>query len=366
MFATYAGGYARGPLPRQPDRLGDADRDLATGAIDAQAHRAIADAFVREIVREMEVVELGIVGDGAVRAADRALPLITGLDGLRAGPQANLPDGERVTSPVATGPVTWRAPITVRDWEFVNRETELWAKQVLLGPYTLAALTAPPGRDRGRLAAELGEALGQELRELAVAGCPMIEIDEPLALRIGGDAREWRAFSAAHRSLTKGFGGTADEGVSHLSLGLWGGQVDPAAHAPLLDLPYLSYLVDVRSGPSAWRFIAAAPPERGIVVGAEDVGTEKLEDTEVLVWAMAWAARGGRGQQRVGVSPNGSLALVDRHFAHRKAQRCAEAVTVASAGPLEEVAVALDEHPERSWMPALRAMAAAVEAARSR
>ena len=54
----------------------------------------------------------------------------------------------------------------------------------------------------------------------------MIEIDEPLALSIGDDAREWRAFRAAHRQLTDGFGGLADEGVTHLSLGLWGGQID--------------------------------------------------------------------------------------------------------------------------------------------
>ena len=365
MFATYAGGYSRGPLPAQPDVVADAERAFAEGRLDAEGLRAVRDALVAEVVREMEVVGLGIAGDGGVRRPDRIVPLIDGLAGLRSGGETRLPDGERVTRPLVTGPVAWREPITVADWAFVNRETELFAKQVLVGPYTLAVLAEPvPGRDRARLAVDLAEALNAELQALSAAGCPMVEIDEPLALRIGDDAREWRAFAAAHRRLTTGYGGLADEGITHLSLGLWGGQIDRAGYPALLELPYLSYLVDVLAGPSAWRFVAAVPADRGIVAGAVDASSTSLEETEQLVWAMAWAAQAGRGQARVGVAPNGSLALVDRHFSHRKAQRCGEAIVVANAGPLEEVAVALVEDPGRSWMPGLRAMAAAVDAGR--
>jgi methionine synthase II (cobalamin-independent) len=364
MFATYAGGYSRGPQPAQPDRLGDADRALEEGRLDEAGHRTIGDDFVREILREMGTIELGIAGDGGVRDPDRARPLIDGLAGLVRGEVTQLPDRERVTRPVVQGPVSWEAPILVPDWQFANAETDLFVKQTLIGPYTLAALAEPSGgRDRSRLAVELGEALNQELRALADADCPMIEIDEPLALSIGDDAREWRAFAGAQRVLTEGFGGTADQGIAHLSLGLWGGEIHPSGYASLLDLPYLSYLVDVLPGPSAWRFINAVPPERGVIVGAASVQTEKLPETELLVWGMAWAARRDRGSKRVGVSPNGTLALVTRHFAHRKAQRCGEAITVGNAGPLWDVAVALDAHPDRSWMPELREMAAAVAAA---
>ena len=50
------------------------------------------------------------------------------------------------------------------------------------------------------------------------------------------------------------------------------------------------------AGPSAWRFIDAVPAERGIIAGAGDATTERLDETEVLVWAMAWAAQNGRGR----------------------------------------------------------------------
>jgi 5-methyltetrahydropteroyltriglutamate--homocysteine methyltransferase len=362
MFATFAGGYSRRPLPAQPDVLGMAEEDLAAGRIAADGYRATADAYVREILDEMAVVELGIVGEGGVRARDRALPLIDGLGGLAAGEPTVLPDGEPVTRPVVDGSVRWEAPITVRDWQFADGATELLVKQTLIGPYTLAALAEPPGARRTALAAQFGEALNAEIHALAAAGCPLVEVDEPLALRIGDDAREWRAFHDGHRRLTAGFD---DPTKPHLSLGLWGGEIHAAGFGLLIDLPYQSFLVDALTGPQNWRFIDAVPSTRGIVVGAADAGTEQLDETEVLVWAMAWAAQGERGSARVGVAPNGSLVSVGRHFAHRKCQRLGEAVRIGSMGPLQEVAEALDEQPTHSKMPALRALAASVNEARA-
>lgn len=361
MFATFAGGYSRQPLPAQPDLLGQAERELREGQLDDVGYQAVADEFVREILAEMGVVQLSIVGEGGVRARDRVQPWIEGLDGLSVGGDTTLPDGEPVSRPVVGGPVAWVQPVSVRDWQFADGETDLTVKQTLVGPYTLAALAEPnQGRGRTRLALEFGEALNAEVRALAAAGCPMMEIDEPMALRIGDDAREWATFRGTHDRLTAAIG---DRPGVHLSLGLWGGQIHPSGHATLIDLPYRSYLVDVLAGPPAWRFIASVPPERGIIAGAADVQTQTLDETEVLVWAMAWAARGDRGSNRVGLAPNGTLAFVGRHFAHRKAQRCGEAIHIASMGPLQDVAEALDGKPLVSKMPELRAMAQAVEAA---
>ena len=53
---------------------------------------------------------------------------------------------------------------------------------------------------------------------------------------------------------------------------------------------------------------------------------------------MAWAAQGGRGQERVGLAPNGSLGFVSRHYAHRKCSRMGEAINIARMGPLQAVA----------------------------
>lgn len=362
MFATFAGGYSRRPNPGLDDVLGEADAGLAAGRLSPAEARAAADQFIREIVNEQATVGLHVGGDGGVRHRDRVLPLIGGLAGLAAGEAITFPDGEAATRPLVTGPVTWTGPITVADWEFAADVTDtLLVKQTLVGPYTIAALAEPPGRARADLALAVGEALNRELLALQEAGCAMIEIDEPMAAQIGDRASEWAALRASNERLMAGV--DQDEGA-HLSLAIWGGDIDPAGHAPLIDLPCRSYLVDVLVGPSAWRFIDAVPAERGIVVGSADTSTEHWDETEVHVWAMAWAERNVRGSVRVGCATNGSLTRIGRHFAHRKCYRLGEAVRVALAGPLQEVAVALDEHPERSWMPELRTMAAAVAAAR--
>ncbi len=363
MFATFAGGYSRRPNPGLDDTLANAERAGREGRLDDADSQATADAFVREILEEQAVVQLSIVGEGGVRARDRVLPLIHGLDGLSAGQTIALPDGEAATRPIVDGPVQWTRPIHVRDWQFADAESELIVKQTLIGPYTLAALTeTSTGRDRAALAAALGEALRAEIGALAAAGCAFIEIDEPLALRLGDDPGEWRALHEAHTRLTRGLDG---EDAPHLSLGLWGGRIDPSGHATLLGLGYKSFLVDVLAGPSAWRFIDAVPAELGIIVGSADSSSETMDETEVHVCAMAWAARGDRGANRVGCAPNGALTRIGRHFAHRKCSRLGEAVNIAGMGPLQEVAFALDEDPLHSKMPELRAMAEAVAAART-
>jgi methionine synthase II (cobalamin-independent) len=361
MFATFAGGYSRRPNPGLDDVMGAVDRGLADGSLDAAEAGRMTDEFVREIIKEQAVVGLHVGSPGGVRWPDRVRPLIEGLTGLAAGEATTFPDGETATRPVVTGAVAWTAPITVADWEFAaDASDELLVKQTLLGPYSLAALAVPPGRERADLALALGEALNNELRALQDAGCAMVEIDEPLAAQIGDGGAEWVALGAANERLVAGI----DQDASHLQLAIWGGDIDPAGHATLLDLPYRSYLVDVLVGPSAWRFIDAVPPEQGIVVGSADTSTDHWDETEVHVWAMAWAENNVRGSTRVGCGTNGSLTRIGRHFAHRKCYRLGEAVRVALAGPLQDVAVALDEHPDRSWMPELRTMAAAVAAAR--
>ena len=200
--------------------MGDADRDLESGRIDAAGHRAVEDDFVREILTEQGVVELAIVSDGGVRLRDRVLPWIAGLSGLAAGEETSLPDGERVTRPRLVGQVQWTAPVLVPRLAVrgpgIGPAREADAHRAV---HPCGARRAEPGPRRAGLALRFAEALNQELAALAEAGCAMIEIDEPLALRIGDDASEWRGFRAAAERMTAGIAGSDGP---HLSLGLVG------------------------------------------------------------------------------------------------------------------------------------------------
>ena len=112
-------------------------------------------------------------------------------------------------------------------------------------------------------------------------------------------------------------------------------------------------------------FAFAIPVELGVIVGALDAGTAERDETEVMVWAAAWAANGERTSERIGIASNGSLRAIGRHAARRKVELMGEAVGIASMGPLQEVAEALDPTPLESRMAPLRALAEAVEAARA-
>ena len=339
MFATLAGGYPRTPLPGQASRLDD------------------LDALVDEIVDEQRSAGLSIATDGGVRWVDPLRPLIETIEGLEIGEPGQLPDGQTATRPRVVDGLLRRGPIFVAAWQAADAHTDLPVKQVVVGPYTIGRFADLGGRKRETVTVALAEQLNGELRDLAAAGCPMVQVDEPAACSIADEA-EWRLFARAQRSLIHGVPKRL-----HLSLGLLGGAPAPLGHDALLFPPYASYLVDAFAGADAWRFIKTVPPERGIVSGVMDPRQSALDETEPMVWAMAWAARGGRGPERVGVAPSGSLAYLDRHPARRKIERLGESIRVASMGPLEDVAEALDRAPLESRMPELRSMAQAVAAA---
>jgi methionine synthase II (cobalamin-independent) len=358
LFATLAADYPREPRAGEPDMLGEADRRLATGEISLDEHRDLAREFIRIVLAEEEASGLAMLTDGAVTTEDRLGALVEGLGGTSTPRSVALPDGALARAPRFDRAPRWQQPITLDAWRWADQASDLMVKQVLIGPYTMARLAEPGGAAREVLALGLAEALNLELHALAAAGCPMIQIDEGALTTIGDDAAEWQLYRETQRRLTAGLEGR------HLSLGLYRGAVDPAGHPAILGGPYRSYLVDGLGGPDAWRFVFAVPGEIGVVIGALDAASTALDETEVMVWAMAWAGPAERGPERIGVASNGSLRGVGRFAARRKIELMGEAVRIASMGPLQEVAEALDPMPLESKMAPLREMAAAVEAAR--
>jgi methionine synthase II (cobalamin-independent) len=358
LFATVAADYPREPRAGEPDVLADADQRLADGEIGPLEHLDVARGFARVVLEEQELSGLAMLTDGGVAYADRLRPLVEGLGGTSLDSSVALPDGADVHVPRFARAPAWDGPITVADWRWADTAMDQLVKQVVIGPYTMARLAEPGPVPRGVLALGLAEALNQELRALAQAGCPLIQIDEGALTTIGDDEAEWQLYEETQRRLTAGL----DD--HHLSLGLYRGAVHPAGHRSILDGPYHSYLFDAYGGPDAWRFAFAVPAELGLVVGALDAATSVRDETEVMVWAMAWAADADRTTDRIGIASNGSLRAIGRHPTRRKCELMGEAVRIASMGPLQEVAEALDPTPLESKMAELRDLAASVDAAR--
>ncbi len=274
MFATLIGAY---PAAREPQQEGEA---------------------VRDVVEELTAVGLEPISDG------------------RGAEQAGRPDdAERI----------------VAAWRHAASLTDRAVKQVLVGPYSLAA-------GDGAASAAIAEAIRATIEALAAAGCQMIEIEEPAAVDIGDDAGRRRRFGDSLRNATAGLGDKV-----HLSLVLTGGNADGIGAATIYDLPFSSYAFDLIAGPENWRLIAEAPADRGIVCGALDPSADATDNPELLIWAAHYAASiKGRGLVRVGLANASSLGGLSRERAHAKVQVLASAARLAATASPDELAAAVD------------------------
>ena len=140
-----------------------------------------------------------------------------------------------------------------RAWAATQRLTERAVKQAVNGPYTAGRRWRHGAATGRRATLDRARALNASLRELAAAGCPLIEIHEPAATTIGADEAERALFREAHLRLLDGLEG------SHLSLALTGGNADAAGIETLLAAPYASLAVDLIAGPDNWRLVVATP-----------------------------------------------------------------------------------------------------------
>jgi methionine synthase II (cobalamin-independent) len=209
-------------------------------------------------------------------------------------------------------------------WLAMAGVTAMAVKQVIVGPLTLAR-----GEDRAAVLAA-AEALNADLRALAAAGCPLIEVHEPAAIEIGADEAARKLFRDAHRRLLDGVDGP------HVSLAIIGGSADATGIDTLLSAPYASLALDLIAGPDNWRLVVATPGDRGIVCGALSPEAGSDDSPEVLLWAAAYAAStAGRGPARVGLATAGSLAGLSWDAAVTKMHRLGEAARLADLPPDE-------------------------------
>lgn len=223
-------------------------------------------------------------------------------------------------------------------WRATAALTQRAVKQVLRGPWS--SVVGPDATMRGaareRAVLARAEAIREQVLALAEAGCPLVEIQEGEAHRIGPDEGARRQFREAHLRLARDIPGT------HLSLSIVGGSAWEAGAATILDPPYHSLAVDLIAGPDNWRLVALAPADRGIVAGALDVRPGVSEGPEVLLWAARYAASTqGRGLARVGLGTAGSLAHLTWDRAVARLRVLGEAVRI-EALPEDERADAID------------------------
>jgi methionine synthase II (cobalamin-independent) len=253
----------------------------------------------------------------------------------------------RLGDPDPEGLVAWEPGQLVDRWQLAASLTDRAVKQALPGPYSLGRRVGDEDRDgrgsvsstqkeRRRRTMALAASLHAEIEALAAAGCPLVEIEESEAHRIGTDDAERRLFREAHHVLVDAVTGT------HLSLSIVGGAAHEAGLQTILDAPYASLAVDLIAGPDNWHLVTPLAGDRGVIVGAESARAVD-EPKEVLLWAAHYAASTrGRGHDRVGIGSAGSYANLTWEAAVRKMRILGEAARLATLPPSAELARELD------------------------
>jgi methionine synthase II (cobalamin-independent) len=307
MFATLASGYPALPDAGEPDHLGNARRLAARGEFDHRGLWGIENTLIKQLVAEQEEAGLELLTDGRVRWIDEFGSFVWALKGSHVG-EDGAPRYDREPE--------WTRPVYVDSFKFLQSASGQPVRQYLLGPFTLGRAGDPGPMSRDRLTMVLAEAVGREIAALQAAGCTVVQVDEPAAASIDTES-ERALFRAAHRRLTH-----AIDGV-HLMLSVLGGSADRAGARTIFDARYHSYLFDLRDEPDNWLLVAQAPPKRGIVAGVGSTTADEGDDEDARIqWAASLlAGLRGRGPDRVGVAPAGSLAGMTREQARARIKR---------------------------------------------
>lgn len=318
MFATLHGAY---PSP----------------VVD-RADPEMVDRVVARLLAEQASAGLTLLTDGGVRSPNLLAATVSALAGIEPV-EPGLAEAAGYRPQVVSLPA-WDRPGLVESWRRTAGLTDLPVKARVIGPYTLGRRVDRARIGRRRITLAFATALNAELIALAEAGCPFVQVEEDDAVGIGPNADERALFREAHARLLDGVPDASS--AFHRSLAISGGNADLAGPETFFAAPYESYFFDLIQGPDNWRLITRAPTERGIVCGAVDATDPRVDDKELIIWAASYAASGGRGYERVGVAPAGSLAGLEPAVARRKIDKLGESARIVEARGKTPIQAQLD------------------------
>jgi 5-methyltetrahydropteroyltriglutamate--homocysteine methyltransferase len=209
-----------GSWPRPP-AVAAATRAYRRGQVDRAERNRVMDDAVIELLRLQESLGCDIVTDGELRRDNFYSFVADKLSGVRLMTLAEMLEvvedkagfeqllqtldvpAYSISSPICTGRIERREPLTVDDFMFVRRHTERPIKATLPGPYLLTRamfvpeVTGAHYPDKEALAKDVVSILRTELAELRSAGAEFVQFDEPVLTEVAFAPGRTRTFMCA-------------------------------------------------------------------------------------------------------------------------------------------------------------------------
>jgi 5-methyltetrahydropteroyltriglutamate--homocysteine methyltransferase len=183
-------------------------------------------------ISDMERAGIDIVSDGEMRRESYSNRFALALDGIDLeDPGAVRGSTGRVTPvPRVVGRIRRRAPVEVRDAEFLLAHARHATKITLPGPFTLSQQAENAFyADEEEMAMDYAVAVNEELRALKATGVDVVQLDEPWVRTAPDKAERW-GVKAINRALQ----GIPGQTIVHLCFG---------------------YAASVRNKPGAYAFL---------------------------------------------------------------------------------------------------------------
>ncbi len=175
-----------GSLP-QTSEIRQARKLWRKGELDDEQYEQRMREEIKHCVAEQEKLELDVLVHGECERNDMVEYFAYQLDGVKASVNGWVQSyGSRATRPpILCGDIARPTPMTVKWSKYAASLTAKPMKGMLTGPVTIICWSFPRADvPRMHTAFQLAEALRDEVNDLAQAGLPVIQIDEP-ALREG-------------------------------------------------------------------------------------------------------------------------------------------------------------------------------------
>jgi 5-methyltetrahydropteroyltriglutamate--homocysteine methyltransferase len=280
---------------------------------------AAQDEATLEAIREQERAGVDIITDGEIRResySNRFANALAGIDPERVGEIVGR-TGARIPVPIVSGPIKRRAPVEVRDVQFLRAHTTKLVKITLPGPFTMAQQAVDEHyRDERSLALAYAEAVNEEVHDLFAAGADVVQLDEPWLQARAESARRY-GVEAINRALAGVRGTTA----LHLCFGYAALVKDKPANG-------YSFLSELESSAASQISIEAAQPKldlgvlralrtKTVLVGVLDLNDRNVE-TPHQVATRIRAALEVVPAERLVVTPDCGMKYLPRDVAFGK------------------------------------------------
>jgi len=279
-------------------------------------------------IRDMERAGIDIISDGEMRResySNRFATTLEGIDIERPGSTINR-SGVAIPVPRVAGPIRRRAPVEVRDVEFLRKNTSRRIKITLPGPFTMAQQAQDDYyKDEEALALAFAAAVNEELRDLKAAGADVVQLDEPWM-----QARPDRAARYGVKAINRALQGIPGTTVVHVCFGYAAAVKDkPTGYSVLPQLEALtaSQVSIEAAQPKLDLGVLKTLGSKTLMVGMIDLGTERIE-TPQEVAARIRAALKHVPAERLVLAPDCGMKYLTREAAFGKLKALAEGAAI--------------------------------------